>query len=342
MDLVIVLATYSTDGILPYSPSVRADGQVYFTSNTPNELFLLNPNTGNISDFAFQPSPNFTSIAGTGGVWSADYYYGAQRFDDSGNLLQTVGYYGSTQAQNDPSGNIWVSDDYYQDAFLFNSQGQQLQAVFVPNAEGLAVWGVDNPNPPAQDTQDYYKFQLTAGQSATIVAKSLNSLSVQVTLVDGNGNVLATGTSGASNVDSEIQNYVAKTTGTYYVEITGAPGVQYSLAVTRGATFELKPNDTMSTAQSLTGTNGVLGASTPGGTLVVGNTFQGIDFSSPNNPCGCIPPDTNAAVGPTQVIETVNQEIRVYNKATGQIELDESLTSFFGQSNFGDVYVALR
>ena len=155
-----VLATFSTGSILPYSPSVRADGQVYFTSNNPNELFLLNPANGSISDFASQPNPQFTSIAGTGGVWSADFYDGAQRFDDSGNLLQTVGYYGSSQAQNDPSGNIWVSDDYYQDAFLFNSQGTQLQAVPVPNALGLTVWGVDNPNPPAQDTQDYYKFQL--------------------------------------------------------------------------------------------------------------------------------------------------------------------------------------
>ncbi len=333
-----VLASYSTGSILPYSPTVRPDGEVYFTSNTPNAIFLLDPNTGNISQFASQPNPQFSNLAGTGGLWSADFYNGAQRFDSSGNLLQSVGYYGSTQAQNDPSGNVWVSNDYYQAAFLFDSNGNQLQSVTVPNAEGLAVWGVDNPNPPAQDTQDYYSFSLTAGQSATLVAKSLNSLGVQISLVDGNGNVLATGVSGASNVDSSISNFVAPTTGTYYVKVTGAPGVQYSVAVTRGATFELKPNGTQQTAQPITG-NGVLGAATPGGTLVIGNTFQGIDFASPNNPCGCLPPDTNAAVGPTQVIETVNEEIRVWDKTTGATVLDESLASFFGQGSFGDVYV---
>ena len=52
-----------------------------------------------------------------------------------------------------------------------------------------------------------------------------------------------------------------------------------------------------------------------------------------------MPPDTNAAVGPTQVIETVNEEIRVFDKSTDAILLDESLTSFFGQGNGGDVYV---
>ena len=85
--------------------------------------------------------------------------------------------------------------------------------------------------------------------------------------------------------------------------------MKYSLAVTCGTDFDIKPNDTPSTAQSLTGTNGVLGALNPGGTLTVGTNLPGIDFASPDNPCGCLPPDTNAAVGPNQVVETVNEEI---------------------------------
>ena len=160
---------------------------------------------------------------------------------------------------------------------------------------GLTIWGVDNPNPPPQDTQDYYSFSLAAGQSATIVAKSLNGLNVQITLVDGNGNVLATGVGGSSNVTSKIENFVAATAGTYYVEITGDPGVQYSLTVTRGANFDIEPHNTPATAQSLTGTNGVLGALDPGGNLTIGTNFEGIDFTARN--CGCLPPDTNAAVG---------------------------------------------
>ena len=97
---------------------------------------------------------------------------------------------------------------------------------------------MDNPNPPAQDTQDYYSFDLTAGQTATVVAESLNGEPSRSRIVDGNGNVLATGVSGATNVSQSIENFVAPATGTYYIEITGDPGLQYSVAVTRGADFQ--------------------------------------------------------------------------------------------------------
>ena len=72
---------------------------------------------------------------------------------------------------------------------------------------------------------------------------------------------------------------------------------------------------------------------------MVGTSLPGIDFASPDNPCGCLPPDTNAAVGPNQVVETVNEEIRAWDKTTGAVVFDSSLTSFFGQGNGGDVYV---
>ena len=65
---------------------------------------------------------------------------------------------------------------------------------------GLTIWGVDNPNPPVQDTQDYYSFSLAQGQTATAVVDSLNGQAAQITIVDGNGDVLATGVSGATNV----------------------------------------------------------------------------------------------------------------------------------------------
>ena len=37
---------------------------------------------------------------------------------------------------------------------------------------------------------------------------------------------------GVTNVNASIENFVATYTGTYYVEITGDPGLQYSLVVT--------------------------------------------------------------------------------------------------------------
>ena len=68
---------------------------------------------------------------------------------------------------------------------------------------------------------------------------------------------------GATNVNASIENFVATFTGTYYVEITGDPGLQYSLVVTRGATFTIQPHNAISTAENVTGTNGVLGDLAP-------------------------------------------------------------------------------
>jgi hypothetical protein len=335
------IASFSTGTLMPESASIGTDGNVYF-STTIGNVYQLNPTSGAVNLFASTASPfgTLTNTAPGGtGIWSADFYNGGQRFDYGGTLQQQVGFYGTNQVQTDQNGDVWIADFGYYDLFKFDQSGNFLSGTFVPGPLGLTIWGVDNPNPTPQDTQDYYKFDLVAGQSATIVAKSLNSLNVQITLVDGSGNVLATGVGGSANVSSKIENFVASFTGTYYVEITGDPGVQYSLAVTRGANFDIETHSTIPTAQPLTGTNGVLGALDPGGSLTIGQSFPGIDFASPNNPCGCLPPDTNAAVGPTQVVETVNEEIRVYDKSNGTVVYDASLATFFGQANFGDVYV---
>jgi N-acetylneuraminic acid mutarotase len=42
--------------------------------------------------------------------------------------------------------------------------------------------------------------------------------------------------------------------------------------------------------------------------------FEGIDFSSNGDPCQCLPPDTNGAVGPNDYVQTVNTSIAVYSK----------------------------
>src|SRR5262249_38437292 len=61
---------------------------------------------------------------------------------------------------------------------------------------------------------DVYSFTLQAGQPATLAFKSAR---VQGTLQlqDGIGNVIASGTSGAPNVDLGIENSVAEESGTY-------------------------------------------------------------------------------------------------------------------------------
>ena len=66
-------------------------------------------------------------------------------------------------------------------------------------------------------------------------------------------------------------------------------------------------------------------------------SYDGVDFLSSN--CGCLPPDTNAAVGNNFVVEAVNVQIRIFDKLTGAVLLDEPLSTFFGAASGGDPYV---
>src|SRR6516225_9084299 len=74
-----------------------------------------------------------------------------------------------------------------------------------------------------------------------------------------------------------------------------------------------------------------------GSGLHIGQSYDGIDFLGSN--CGCLPPDTNAAVGNNFVVETVNLQIRVFDKTTGVRLLDEPLRTLFGEPTGGDPYV---
>jgi hypothetical protein len=73
-----------------------------------------------------------------------------------------------------------------------------------------------------------------------------------------------------------------------------------------------------------------------GAGVTVGQSYDGIDFLGSN--CGCLPPDTSAAVGGNYVLETVNVQIRIFDKTTGAILLDEPFTTFFGAASGGDPY----
>jgi hypothetical protein len=85
---------------------------------------------------------------------------------------------------------------------------------------------------PTAAATDVYSFILQAGQSATLAFKSACAQGT-LQLQDGAGNVLATGVSGAQNVDVLIENFVAAASGTYYAVITGVPETEAtSLLVT--------------------------------------------------------------------------------------------------------------
>jgi hypothetical protein len=80
------------------------------------------------------------------------------------------------------------------------------------------------------------------------------------------------------------------------------------------------------------------GAKAPsGGGITIGQNYDGIDFNTSN--CGCLPPDTNAAVGGNFVAEAVNVQFRVFDRTTGAVLLDETLQQLFGAPSGGDPFV---
>ena len=156
--------------------------------------------------------------------------------------------------------------------------------------------------------------------------------------------MLGLSTPGATNYTAGLNNFVATDDATYYIQVTGDPGVQFNLVVTRGADFTTQPHTTLATAQDITATEqsgdnklgGALGyIQNPSG-AVLGTTIEGIDFNGSN--CGCLPPDTNAAVGNGFVAETVNVQFRVWD-TSGNVLLDEPLSTLFAGNTAGDPYV---
>ena len=254
-----LLGDYSV-GDNPDDAAVGPDGKVYYSLVFSAQIDVLDPTTGITSFFAFSPFPLDVTWSVAGDLWVGDIDGGAEEFDSSGNLLATYGGSGVSAGEPALSGNVWVTNLSSQQVVQYSAGGATLTttsaSLFQP---GLAVLGdVPNEAPLASKSDDYYSFSLAQGQSATIVADSLNKLPLSLTLLDQDGNVLATGVGGATNVSLYIENFVAPAAGTYYVDVHGATGAQYSLTVTRGANFLLTPNNTMSTAEPLSGTHGVL------------------------------------------------------------------------------------
>jgi hypothetical protein len=73
------------------------------------------------------------------------------------------------------------------------------------------------------------------------------------------------------------------------------------------------------------------------GGVHIRQSYDGIDFLTAD--CLCYPPDTNIAVGNKYVVETVNKEMRIFDKRTGTILMDEPLRLVLGNALFrGDPY----
>lgn len=124
--------------------------------------------------------------------------------------------------------------------------------------------GYDNIRITTLD-EDWYSFDLNAGDRATIAVDALSEGSLHATLVDSSGAVLTTGGADAANVDKIISNFAATATGTYYVRVSGTQDTRYSLVLLRNAAFDTERNDSQAQAQDISDVQGVLGSIDKGG-----------------------------------------------------------------------------
>ena len=158
------------------------------------------------------------------------------------------------------------------------------------NPTGANFINIANPGPnafvgtgksviiaPVVAGDDWYRITLAAGERLSLAAEHPAIGNVDIQLRDPAGTaVLATGTTGATNVNEAIRNFIAVSAGTYTVRVAGDSDIPYSLIVTKDAAFELEGNNALATAQDLTGNAGVLGAVVAGaGTTTLAATDTG-------------------------------------------------------------------
>ena len=120
-----------------------------------------------------------------------------------------------------------------------------LNTSFIPLDTETADRGAVLGTLPIDTTDtDWYRFDLTDGQSATLALTTDTFADVKLELHAADGTLLAQGVS-ASNISQVINNFVDQTTDatptTYYARVTGQ-SADYSLVVTRDADFDTERN----------------------------------------------------------------------------------------------------
>ncbi|MCU0963102.1 MAG: S8 family serine peptidase, partial [Pirellulaceae bacterium] len=144
------------------------------------------------------------------------------------------------------------------------------------------------------DSGDWYRFDLKSGQSASVALSVLQGHDAQVALVSASGATLAISSPNqATNVDQIISNYVATSTGTYFLKVTSQAGATYSLVVTRNADFDAENNNSIETAQEL------ISSEAAGSRWVLGHIDPGTSglFSTGNDGTSLITIDSRTGTG---------------------------------------------
>ncbi len=138
------------------------------------------------------------------------------------------------------------------------------------------------------DGGDHYSFSLAAGQVVTVAASAVGPEAIDLQLLDAEGVARAQGIDLAGG-RQVIRNFTPTADGTYVAVVRGAVNVEYGLVVTRGADFDLVPNDDLQTAPEVFAYSSVLGA--------LGGAGGGLDDSTPESTPVFLPTNLNDSEG---------------------------------------------
>ena len=254
-----LIRSYSVGGF-PDEIAVRSDGQVFIANWGLSEVQQLDPVSGNVSDFVDDWALQWVSFAQSGGngdlVVSDWYGTGITYYNRSGGVDKTISVSGDIKAEADPAGNTLALN--WGTLLKYDVNGNLLFSTNLTNQvpAALAVYGVDGGIATPPDTNDYYSFTLTKGQSTTIDLTELQGSGATFDLENGAGQVLALPHSADTGLS--LNEFVAQATGTYYIHVMGF-GVKYDLVVTKNSDFDTGPNQALAQAQPLGKKTGVLG-----------------------------------------------------------------------------------
>lgn len=179
--------------------------------------------------------------------------------------------------------------------------------------------------------KDLYSFALTSGQIVSVGLKNISVGGLDISILDSGGAVVATGVSGATNLDESISSYTAASTGTYYVQVAGGGNVVYRVLVAIGAAQDTEPNDSFAAAQPIGGTKGAAGytadsdyysfaVNTGQGILLITNTpgdGPGLPVNSLNPKLELYDPSGALVSSGVVLADGRNEQIAVTAAATG-------------------------
>lgn len=151
----------------------------------------------------------------------------------------------------------------------------------IPSTLGGSRFAVRGRLDPS-DT-DVYALSLTAGQSLSAAIKGLSHEAIQIDLLDPSGNLLTQGARNADTVDAWIKGFVAPSSGTYYLRVTGYAAEPYTLFGTLDADLGLEPDDVNFAGQTLTDNQPMLGNLGDGAGVGTGSVMTTDLYYEPND-----------------------------------------------------------